>query len=127
MSHFSKIKTSIHNIEILQKTINDLGFECTYGKLLIKDSYGNLQSINLLVQDNCKDILGFSWDNNQYNIVADIELWNQKMSFNVFVDKILQQYALNSVLNESLKAGFQQVKKQNQQDGSIKIIMQRWS
>lgn len=127
MSHFSKIKTSIYNLEILQKTINDLGFKYTYGKLSIKDSYGNLQPIHLLVQDNHKDILGFSWNNNEYNIVADIELWNQKISFNVFVDKILQQYALNSVLNESLKAGFQEVKKQNQQDGSIKIVMQRWS
>nr|YP_010986262.1 hypothetical protein UYL67_pgp158 [Pachymeniopsis lanceolata]WOL37180.1 hypothetical protein [Pachymeniopsis lanceolata] len=126
MSHFSRIKTSISELTILHKTLEDLGFECLSKQCSVEDSYGNLQNVDLLVRSESENILGFAWDGSEYNLVADLHFWNQSMSVERFVDKVKQTYALNSVLQESVNEGFNQVGQEVARDGSIKLVIQRW-
>nr|QHD45214.1 Ycf35 [Grateloupia turuturu] len=126
MSHFSRIKTSISEITVLRKTLEDLGFECLSKECSVKDSYGKIQNVDLLIRSENKNMLGFAWDGSEYNLVADLHFWNQSISVERFVDKVKQQYALNSVLQESVNEGFNQVKQEVMHDGSIRLIIQRW-
>nr|YP_009296285.1 hypothetical protein Sebd_133 [Sebdenia flabellata]AOM65220.1 hypothetical protein Sebd_133 [Sebdenia flabellata] len=127
MSHFSRIKTSIKDFEILQKTLKDLNYKYTCGKNYLYDSNNNLQNVDLMIHNNQPNMLGFSWDGQEYNLVTDLQLWNEGMSIQRFMDKILQKYALNSILNVSVKEGFKEIKQKINKDGSIQLVIQRWN
>lgn len=129
MSHFSRIKTSIKNFDILKKTLRDLNLNHYSIVDTLRDSNGNIHKVDLIVENfnDDKTLLGFSWDGSQYNIVADLQLWNQKNSFDRFMDKIMQKYALNSILDSTIKEGFKEINQNMNQDGSISLVMQRWN
>lgn len=126
MSHFSRIKTSISELTILHKTLEDLGFECLPNQCSFEDSNGKVQNVDLLIRNEEENLLGFVWDGSEYNLVTDLYFWNQSISVERFVDKVKQQYALNSVLKESMNEGFNRVKQEIMHDGSIKLVIQRW-
>lgn len=129
MSHFSRIKTSIRSFDILQKTLTDLNFKYNCLTNDIRDSNGNLHKVDLVIENvnNINNLFGFSWDGYEYNLVADLQLWNQEIPVDRFMNKILQQYALNSILDSSIKEGFKEINKEINQDGSITLVMQRWN
>nr|YP_010986061.1 hypothetical protein NDC12_pgp157 [Polyopes affinis]WOL36979.1 hypothetical protein [Polyopes affinis] len=126
MSHFSRIKTSVSSLTILKKTLEDLGYQCLDNQTSVKDLYGNSQDVDLVIKNGCNNMLGFAWDGYEYNLVADLQFWNLSISVERFIDKITQQYALNFVLKESDHQGFDPVEQKIMQDGSIKLILQRW-
>ena len=130
MSHFSKIQTNISNINLLKKTLIDLGFECNEEVKSIKDTSGSMHNVNLIATYTVKEItealLGFSWQNNHYNIIVDLDLWEKSSSFNFFVEKLNQNYALNTILKQTEIEGFQKIKQHSLSDGSIKLTVQRW-
>nr|YP_009394888.1 hypothetical protein [Polysiphonia stricta]ARW63450.1 hypothetical protein [Polysiphonia stricta] len=132
MSHFSKIKTNISNIDILVKTIKQLGL--TYKFIDVNNvSYGmQLKHENLLIyqmNQNFKDdpLCTFVWSGCEYNIVVDLQLWNLGMDFQYFVDRLSQQYAYNMIVSHSFLNGFQKVQEHVQDDGSIKLVLRRWN
>nr|YP_009509186.1 hypothetical protein [Gracilaria vermiculophylla]AXI96836.1 hypothetical protein [Gracilaria vermiculophylla]QXU75050.1 hypothetical protein [Gracilaria vermiculophylla]WDZ68002.1 hypothetical protein [Gracilaria vermiculophylla] len=129
MSHFSRIKTSITNLKILQKTLKDLNFECTTEKSYLKDGNGNLEYVDILAKKNNKNIIGFFWDKKEYTFISDFDLWkvNRDMYTENIVEIILQQYALNSIIATSHNEGFKTIKNQKLEDGSIKLTIQRWN
>nr|YP_009511163.1 hypothetical protein [Gracilariopsis longissima]AXI97040.1 hypothetical protein [Gracilariopsis longissima]UAD88956.1 hypothetical protein [Gracilariopsis longissima] len=126
MSHFSCIKTSIKSLKILQKTLEDLKFTYSIKKSYLKNGNGELEYVDIIAQKENNDILGFLWNGEEYTFIADLELWQDKIPVQNFIEKILQQYALNSIIKESHNAGFQEIQKETLQDGSIKLIVQRW-
>nr|YP_009257444.1 conserved hypothetical plastid protein [Coeloseira compressa]ANH09527.1 conserved hypothetical plastid protein [Coeloseira compressa] len=126
MSHFSRIKTSIKDIHILNKTLNDLKYEHSNCQQEIIDSNGNTYEVNIAIQ-NGSNLFGFAWDGQEYNLIADLQLWNYSISINMFMDQILQKYAVNTILKSSLKEGFKSISQKNYHDGSIKLILQKWN
>nr|YP_009244549.1 hypothetical protein Gchil_141 [Agarophyton chilense]AMK96791.1 hypothetical protein Gchil_141 [Agarophyton chilense]ASP44686.1 hypothetical protein [Agarophyton chilense]UAD84279.1 hypothetical protein [Agarophyton chilense] len=129
MSHFSRIKTSITNVEVLQKTLQDLKFECSIGKSQLKDSNGNLEYVDIVAKKNNKNIIGFLWNRTEYIFISDFGLWQdyQNMYPENIIEKILQQYAINSIIRSSNTEGFKTIEKQKLTNGSIKLVLQRWS
>nr|YP_009332806.1 conserved hypothetical plastid protein [Membranoptera tenuis]AKL79062.1 conserved hypothetical plastid protein [Membranoptera tenuis] len=132
MSHFSKIKTNISDIEILKKTLNDLGF--TYGSTKYNLSnmdinYSNHFKYLNVYKDklNTKTLFEFIWDGFEYNLVADFNLWHLDMSVDYFLEKLTQQYAYNIILNQSIMNGFNETNYILMKDGSIKVMMQKWN
>nr|YP_009398179.1 hypothetical protein [Thaumatella adunca]ARW67365.1 hypothetical protein [Thaumatella adunca] len=133
MSHFSKIKTNISNFDTLSRTITQLGFNY---KLFNSDSCNILDDSkslvkNILVYSLSKNsqknsLFSFIWNGYQYNLVVDEQLWSLDMDLNYFIDRLSQQYAYNIILNQSISNGFQKVSEKAEDDGSIKITLQRW-
>nr|YP_009511367.1 hypothetical protein [Gracilariopsis mclachlanii]AXI97244.1 hypothetical protein [Gracilariopsis mclachlanii] len=126
MSHFSCIKTSIKNLAILEKTLKDLKFTYSTKKSYLKNGNGDLKYVDIIAQRQNNDTLGFLWNGEEYTFIADIELWKDKIPTENFIEKILQEYALNSIIQESKNAGFQEIQKETLNDGSIKLTVQRW-
>ena len=61
-----------------------------------------------------------------YELVADLETWNQPVPVERFVDKVTQQYARMTVYNTVKKMGFQVEEEWEMDNNSIEIIATRW-
>ena len=127
MSHFSNIKTKIRNISSLKAALNDLGIDWKEGSKSIRGYQGQTRQAEVVVeQDNNYDI-GFSWNGSEYELVADLQYWQQPLTVDGFLRKVTQRYAYNTVIEETTKQGFEISQKQKNQDGSIRLVLQRWS
>nr|QCI04843.1 hypothetical protein [Bornetia secundiflora] len=120
MSHFSKIKTNISDLELLKKTIIDLGF--TYKVAIADQVNAKVYLYNSFNQDTY--LCSFQWNDYQYFLVTDMQLWN--FQFNDFLEKLNQKYAYNVIMQKSMNNGFDKICQEVMNDGSVKLVMQRW-
>ncbi|MBF2009634.1 DUF1257 domain-containing protein [Chlorogloeopsis fritschii PCC 9212] len=127
MSHFSQIKTQIRNLESLQDALTDLGIDWKQGPREVRGYRGQTHAAEITIeQDNGYDV-GFKWNGKEYELVADLQYWQQDLSVEGFLRQVTQRYAYNTVVKESTRAGFQVAEQQQNQDGSIRLVVQRWS
>lgn len=126
MSHFSQIKTQIRSLPALQSALTDLGLPWRSGTQEVRDFRGQTQKVQVVVpQENGHDI-GFRWNGTEYELVADLDFWQQAWSVERFLNKVSQRYAYHAVLQSASEQGFQVQAQQQQADGSIKLVLQRW-
>lgn len=127
MSHFSQIKTQIRNLPALQSALTDMGIDWKPEAQTVQGYQGQTRTAELAIaQENGYDI-GFSWNGNEYELVADLDFWQQAWSVERFLNKITQRYAYHTVVNTSTQQGFQVADQQQNPDGSIRLVVQRWS
>jgi hypothetical protein len=125
MSHFTHIKTRFQNLFYLEKALSKLNINYEKQKKVIGDSKS--YHTNLVIpQSNGYDV-EFSWNEQEYELVADLAFWKQSSPVETFIDKISQQYAGQVILGESQKIGFQPVKYQQNSDGSQTLVLERWN
>lgn len=126
MSHFSQIKTQIRNLQSLQSALTDLGLDWKGGPQDVRGYKGLTQKADVVIsQENGYD-LGFSWNGKEYELVADLQFWQQAWSVERFLNQVTQRYAYHTVINETTKQGFQVTEQQKNEDGSIRLVVQRW-
>ncbi|GAB4530809.1 MAG: DUF1257 domain-containing protein [Pleurocapsa sp.] len=127
MSHFSNIKTKIRNLTSLKAALDDLGVDWKSGPSQVRGYQGQTLKAEVVVeQDNDYDI-GFSWNGSEYELVADLQYWQQPLTVEGFLRQVTQRYAYHTVVNEATNQGFAVAEQQNNQDGSIRLVVQRWS
>ena len=127
MSHFSKIQTSLKDLDLLKKSLSDLSIQWEPELNRVRGYKDQTTFANLVIrQDNNYDI-GFSWNGFEYQLVADIQFWQQPWSIELFLDRVSQKYAYNSIIESTSKQGFQTVNETVQEDGSIKLTLQKWN
>jgi hypothetical protein len=98
MSHFSKIQTSLKDLDLLKKSLNDLSIYWEPELNQVRGYKDQTTFANIVIkQDNNYDI-GFSWNGFEYQLVADIQFWQQPWSIELFLDRVSQRYAYNSIL-----------------------------
>ena len=121
MSHFTHIKTRFQNLFYLEKALNRLNIY--YKK---KSSVFQSNPSLIITQSNGYD-LEFSWNEYEYELIADLSFWQQTSPVEIFMDQIAQQYAGEVIIGESQKIGFQPIKYQHNSDGSNTLILERWN
>jgi hypothetical protein len=127
MSHFSQIKTQIRDLTSLQAALTDLNIDWKPGPQKVKCYQGLTHTADVVIdQDNGYGV-GFSWNGQQYEMVADLQYWQQPLSVEGFIKKVTQRYAYHTVVRESVKQGFELAEQEQQQDGSIRLVLQRWN
>ena len=126
MSHFTKIKTKLYNLETLKRSLSDLNIEWTSEKQEITGYKDQKQVVELVVTQKNNYDLGFKWNGNEYELVADLMFWDQKFSVNKFLNQINQRYAFNLITKVSEEQNFQYVEAENQQDGSIRLLLRKF-
>ena len=127
MSHFSNIKTKIRNLTSLKSALSDMGIDFKEGSSSIRGYQGQTKNAEIVVeQDNNYDI-GFSWNGSEYELVADLQYWQQPLTVEGFLRQVTQRYAYHTVVNETANQGFNITEQQNNEDGSIRLVVQRWS
>ena len=127
MSHFSNIKTQIRDLTSLKAALTEMGIDWQAGPRPVRGYQGQTQTAEVVLeQDNNYDI-GFCWNGKEYELVADLQYWQQPLTVEGFLRKVTQGYAYQTVKNESVKQGFEITEEQKQKDGTIRLLVQRWN
>ncbi len=127
MSHFSQIKTQIRNLDSLTEALTDLGINWKPGTREVRGYQGQTHTAEVTIeQDNGYDI-GFKWNGKEYELVSDLQYWQQNLSVDGFLRQVTQRYAYHTVVKETTRAGFEVAEQQKNKDGSIRLVVQRWS
>tara|TARA_B100000287_G_C20515830_1_gene734942 strand:- start:477 stop:803 length:327 start_codon:yes stop_codon:yes gene_type:complete len=63
----------------------------------------------------------------EYELVADLETWNQPITVERFMDKVSQQYAIQTVKKSTVKEGFTIENEIKNVDGSVELVVTRWT
>lgn len=128
MSHFSTIKTELRDRQSLLEALEDLGHGPRQGSLMVRGYRGQTVEAQLAVaQANGADI-GFRLnpETGSYELVTDLDLWNQPVPVERFLAQLNQRYALRSILAATAEEGFQVSEQAQQQDGSIELVVTCW-
>jgi hypothetical protein len=126
MSHFSKIQTSLKDLDLLKKSLNDLSIHWEPELNRVRGNRDQTTFANLVIKQANNYDIGFSWNGVEYQVVADIQFWQQPWSIELFLDRVSQRYAYNSIIKSTYDQGFQTVNEHVQEDGSIKLTLQKW-
>ena len=121
MSHFSAIKTKIRNKPELQEALELLQYTVVEDQeLRVSGAHGIKHETVTADLAIAKDI-GFRLNpmTNEYELVADLETWNQPIPVERFIDKVNQQYARMTIHNSVKKMGFQIEEEWEMEDNSI--------
>tara|TARA_Y100001938_G_scaffold29894_1_gene40604 strand:- start:15 stop:404 length:390 start_codon:yes stop_codon:yes gene_type:complete len=128
MSHFSRIKTKIKNKPELEEALLLLQYDVQEDQeLKVTGSHGinhEIVTADLAIGND----IGFRLNpmTNEYELVADLETWNQPVSVERFLDKVNQQYARMTIHNQVKKMGFQVEEEWEMDDNSIELTVTRW-
>ena len=126
MSHFSQLKTQIRSLEPLQKALTDLGVNWKSGASPMRGHQGATTEAEVVIeQENGYDI-GFQWNGSEYALVSDMQFWQQPWTVESFLQKVTQRYAIATVMGESIEQGFALSEQQVREDGSVRLVLQRW-
>ncbi|MEB3120084.1 MAG: DUF1257 domain-containing protein [Snowella sp.] len=127
MSHFSNIKTKIRDLTALKTSLTNLGIDWKEGPRAVRGYQGQTLTAEVVVEQANNYDIGFSWNGQEYELVADLQYWQQPLTVDGFLKQVTKGYALETILQESAKQGFQVAEQTNNQDGSIRLVVQRWS
>ena len=128
MSHFSRIKTKIKNKPELEEALVLLQYDVKEDQeLKVTGSHGikhEVVTADLAIGND----VGFRLNpmTNEYELVADLETWNQPISVERFLDKVNQQYARMTIHNTVKEMGFQVEEEWEMDDNSIELTVTRW-
>jgi hypothetical protein len=126
MSHFSQIKTQIRNLDNLKSALSDLGIKWKPNASPVRGYKGQTQTAEVVIEQANGYDIGFAWNGQAYELVADMQFWQLNHSVDHFLRQLTQRYAYHTVLSETHKQGFQVAEEQKNPDGSIRLVLQRW-
>lgn len=126
MSHFSKIKTALKDLDLLKQSLNDLAIKWYVKDNIVKGYKDQITFANIVIPQNNNYDIGFVWNGVEYQLVADLQFWQQPWSVELFLNKLTQRYAYNSILKMANDTGFHPVNEIVKENGLIKLTLQRW-
>ena len=126
MSHFSTIKTKLRNKPQLIEALELLQYDVQEDQELVNPL--DHQHEKVKVDVSIGNDIGFRLNEvtGVYELVADIQTWNQPIPPKRFVEKVTQQYARMTVHNTVKEMGFQVEEEWEMDDGSIELVVNRW-
>ena len=128
MSHFSTIKTKLKNKPILQEALELLQYDVKQDQELKVTGAHGIGHETVEAELAIGTDIGFRLNEitGVYELVADLETWNQPISVERFIDKVNQQYARMTVHNTVKDMGFQVEEEWEMEDNSIELTVTRW-
>ena len=128
MSHFSTIKTKLKNKPILQEALEILQYDVKEDQELKVTGAHGIGHETVEAQIAIGTDVGFRLNEitGVYELVADLETWNQPIPVERFMDKVNQKYARMTVHNTVKEMGFQVEEEWEMEDNTIELTVTRW-
>ena len=92
----------------------------------IRGYQNQLHEADLIIKQSNNHDIGFKWNGSEYELVTDLMFWSQSFSVDKFLNQVNQRYAYNSIIQVSQNEGFQFSKVENQEDGSVRLLLRRF-
>jgi Protein of unknown function (DUF1257) len=127
MSHFSNIKTKIRNLDSLKAALQDLDVDWKNSSGVVRGYQGQTHQAEVVIEQSNSYDFGFCWNGSEYELVADLQYWQQPLTVDGFLRQVTQRYAYHTVVNETANQGFAIAEQAKNEDGSIRLVVQRWS
>ncbi len=134
MSHLTKVKSKIKNLNMLKQSLNEIKMKFVesniHNKLKIKAWNKKNEDILLEIKTGCSYSVGvvLNEENNTYEFVAD--WWGVETYTGIikedFVNKITQKYAYNNVMDKIKDKGYELVTEEIDENKNIRIVLRRW-
>jgi hypothetical protein len=112
--------TDIHTV---RKALEDLGYAVESGR--VRGYGGQEAQADLVVSTNSGYDIGFRQEGSAVVMVAD--LWGLRINRDEFLNSVTQRYAYLTVIEQARSQGWQMTTEENQEDGSIRLVLQRWA
>jgi len=128
MSHFSTIKTKIKNKPQLQEALELLQYNVKEDQELKVTGPHGIKHETVEAELSIGTDIGFRMHpvTGEYELVADLETWNQPIPVERFIDKVTQQYA-RVVIHDTIKEeGFVVDEEWEMDNNSIELTVSRW-
>ena len=127
MSHFSTIKTKIKDKSALLRALQVLGHNTDVDQKLKNPIDHNHDEVVVQVAVG-KDI-GFRLNpsTKTYELVTDLQTWDQPVPVERFLNKLSQQYAVETITEAAKKDDFHVTEQTTKTDGSIELVVERWT
>jgi hypothetical protein len=124
MSHFTTIAVEIKNGDLLEQTLQELGYPVKKNTL-VRGYLGNTTIAEYVIpMPNAYD-LGFRKIGDRYELIAD--LWGIAMNVEDFLGALNQQYATKNVIQSATEQGFAIEQQEVLEDGTVRIVIGRWA
>ncbi|NUP99956.1 MAG: DUF1257 domain-containing protein [Armatimonadetes bacterium] len=125
MSHFTRIKTQLRNLTLLERALRDLGYVPTLGQVRVRGWSGETRPADLVVQMPNRYDFGFKQVGDELVMVVDD--WGFRERIPELLQQITQRYAYHVCVEQAQAQGFQVIGTEAQPDGSIKLVVQRFT
>ena len=128
-SHFSVISTQITDKAILKKSLFDINNQYIINNgptTIIGHNKERIQVDLVIKQDNYHDI-GFKLNKNAYEMVTDLEFWQQTVPPEVFIERLMKRYTLNAITLSCREEGYvTDTVKEYMDTGLTEIVVSRY-
>lgn len=123
MSHFTKVKTRLRDLSTLKEALHELGYHFEENEWV--GGYGGQKTqVDLVIRRPNGYDIGFKRAGEELEMVAD--LWGLSVKQEDFLNQVSQKYAYHTIKNETRKQGFTISSEETQEDGAIRVVVQRW-
>ena len=126
MSHFTSIKTKLYDRATIEKSLSDLNIKWEMEVNAVRGYKNQKEYADIVIRQKNNHDIGFKWNAKEYELVTDLMFWEQKYSVNKFLNQVNQRYAFNLITKVSEEQSFQYVEAENQQDGSIRLLLRKF-
>ena len=102
MSHFTKVKTKIHDLACLKLALGDLNYRYEEGRLQVKGYQNIAENVDLAVRTGTGYDIGFRRQEEVYEMIADwwgVECFAE-IEQQAFTDQVTQRYAYHKTVEE---------------------------
>ncbi len=123
MSHFTRIRTKLRNLETVRQALQELGYTVN-PRGVVRGFGGQTEQADLVVQTETRFDVGFRAEAGHIVMVGDF--WGLPIDRERFLQQVTQRYAYLTVMQQAVSEGWQAVAEEVQPDGSIRLVMQRW-
>ena len=125
MSHFTRVKTKLRNLALLERALRELGYQPSVGNVKVRGWSGETRDAALVVQMSNRYDFGFAQSGDELVLICDD--WGFREKVPELLQKITQQYAYQVCVEQAREQGFEVVGTEHQPDGSIKLVVQRYT
>ena len=127
MSHFSTIKTKIKEKPQLIEALNLLGYWAEENKELKVTGQHAINHPTVDAEVLVTKNIGFRLtEEGTYELVTDLELWEEKIPVARFIDKVTQQYARMTIHDAVKQQGLAVAEEWEMDDNSIELTVTMW-
>jgi hypothetical protein len=127
MSHFTKIKTKLHNPLMIEKSLGDLNIKWKSGSEKIRGYNKQEHSVDVVIRQMNNHDMGLKWNGNEYALVVDLMFWEQSYSVDKFLNQLNQRYSLHVITKVSEDYSLEWVKTLVLEEGSTRIFFKKFS
>jgi hypothetical protein len=125
MSHFTTVKTEILDLDILKRTISDLGFRMKENDWRIGHD-GKMDDIDLSIWIAPEtDLLFRKGGTGKGYVITAVGVIREREKIRRMIQMIQQEYAYRKVLHETRKRGFSLVQEERVKAGVIKLVLKK--